>query len=584
MTAETHGSFWARYGTRTAWLLAIALSLPALRVGLFGDDFFQRLALEGGPLELSLGPASLYDFTGTTPTAQIVAKGYFPWQAHPDLVLRFFRPLSSLSITLDQLLFGRAALPGHLVNLLWFAAFVTVAIVLLRRLLSPARAGLAAVLFAAAGGHTWNLAWVASRHMLIVGVFAGLSIWLHLRARDPKSGERIIPGWAALLALMLAMLAGEASLGAIAFIASYEIFGRQDALRGRIAAAAPAVLLGLGYLILYGLLGFGTAHSGLYVSPFHQPQAYAKAVVERVPFFLGELAGSIPSTLWSVAAEARPVFTTLGLLLATVVATLLCFAPLTRAERRRMSWIGIATVVSLLPQAGGTPDGRLLVIPMLGSVALLATAIEANWNASGVPIRRFAVRTILGVLMFLNIGVGGLIRVTLADALVKIARAQNRLATTLDVSACEPGAVGLVLTGSDPSLSLYGLASIGFYQPELLKHIPALYVLSLAPHDQHLESNGPHSITLAIEDLPRRNNLFERLFTNTASYVGQIVEFGPLKAEVLTVEASLPTEVRFDVSVPSCLLFLERQRLVSRALPPVGHGFKVPYERGPMGF
>jgi hypothetical protein len=302
-----------------------------------------------------------------------------------------------------------------------------------------------------------------------------------------------------------------------------------------------------------------------------------------LPFFLGELTGAIPSTLWGFAGEASPVFMTLGLLLTVVVAALLCYAPLTSAERRRMGWIAIATVVSLIPQAGGTPDGRLLVIPMMGSVALLATAIEANWSAQRVPLRRFVVRTILGVLMLLNIGVGGLVRVAFSDMLVKVAQAQSRLATTVDVSACEPGAIGLVLSGSDPSLSLYGLASIGFHRPELLRHIPTLYVLSLAPHDQRLESNGPNSFTLTIEDLPRHSNVFERLFTDTASYVGQVVEFGPLKAEVLAVEAGLPTEVRFDVSARNCLFFLERQRLVSRAWPPVGQGFKVPHEKGPMG-
>ncbi len=583
VNAETRSSFWARFGTRIAWVLAIALSLPSLRVGFFGDDFFQRLGLEGGPLSLPLGPTSLYDFTSSNPTSQIVAQGYLPWQTHPALALRFFRPLSSLSIALDQALFGRAALPGHLVNLLWFAALIVVVIALLRRLLSPARAGLAAVLYAAAGGHTWNIAWVAGRHMLIVGVFAGLAIWLHLRARELKSGERDCPRWAALLALTTAMLAGEASLGAIAFIASYELFGRSDALRGRIVAALPAMLLGVGYLILYGLLGYGTSHSDLYVSPLHQPLVFARAVVERLPFFIGELAAGIPSTLWSFVGEARLAFIALCLLLAGVVAALLYQAPLARAERRRLRWIAIATVLSAIPLVGGTPDGRLLVIPMLGSVALLATAIEANWSVPRGPLRSFAVRTILGGLLLLNIGIGGLVRIALANALVKVEQAQKTLATAVDASACEHDATGLVLTGSDPSLSLYGLSSIAFYRPELLQHIPALYVLSLAPHSLRLDSNGPRTFTLQVVDLPRRSNIFERLFTDDAFAVGQVVEFGPLKAEVLAVEVGLPTQVRFDVPARSCLFILERQRLVSRSLPPVGQGFLIPYEKGPMG-
>jgi hypothetical protein len=568
---------------RIAWLLAIALSLPALRVGLFGDDFFQHLALEGGPLKFTLGPASLYDFTGTSPTGQLIAQGYFPWQTHPGMAIRFFRPLSSLSIALDQALFGRAALPAHLVNLAWFVALVAVAIALLRRLLSPGRAGLAVLLYATAGAHAFNIAWVASRHMLIVGVFAGLSIWLHLGAREPKDGERAVHGWAAPLALMTAMLSGEASLGAVAFIASYELFGRSEALRRRLVAAAPAVVLGLGYVVLYGLFGFGSRHSGLYCSPFSQPLAFAKAVAQRLPLFLGELAGAIPSGLSNAVVEARPLLDILGLLVASVVATLLCYASLTSAERRCMRWVALATVVSTIPLLGGSPDGRLLVIPMLGSVALLATAIESNWSTPRRPLRKRVVRVALCGLLLFHLGVGGLIRVGVTEAIVRVCKAQRRLATTTDMSACEPGATGLILTGSDPSVSLYGLASIAFYRPELLRHTPALYVLSLAPHEQRLESRGPRSFTLMVRDLPRRTNVFEQLFTDTAFHAGQIVEFGTLKATVLAVNGGLPTQVHFDVPSHSCLLLLEHQRLVSRPLPQEGQEFSIPYEKGPMG-
>ena len=105
-------NIWGKRGVAFAWVATALLVLPALRAGFSFDDFLQRLVLEGKAPELGLGPASLYDFGGGALRAQDwVERGYVPWHTDPQLSIRFFRPLGSLSIALDQALFGRAVLP-----------------------------------------------------------------------------------------------------------------------------------------------------------------------------------------------------------------------------------------------------------------------------------------------------------------------------------------------------------------------------------------------------------------------------------------------------------------------------------------
>lgn len=108
-------------------------------------------------------------------------------------------------------------------------------------------------------------------------------------------------------------------------------------------------------------------------------------------------------------------------------------------------------------------------------------------------------------------------------------------------------------------------------------------MISHAPHRQRLEVTAPGAFTLNVEELPRRSNIFEVLFNDTAFYTGQSVSFGDLNARVLDVDRGLPTRVAFTVPVKSCLFLLQGQTLASRALPPVGQSLAIAYEPGPMG-
>ncbi len=585
-TGRFFGNLWRHHGFALAWIAGVTSSLPALFAGPFSDDFMQHLVLEGAVNDVPMGPATLYDFTAGGSALVWMQRGYLPWQTDPQLVLRFFRPVSSLSVALDDALFGRAELPAHLVNLAWFLGLLAITFALFRRLLPPARARLAALLYAVAGGHAMNLAWIATRHLLIGALLSSLAFWFHLERREPASSTSFrVPCWAPVSTLALALAASESSLAGVALILGYELFGREDALGSRFKASAPAILLASAYCAAYGLAGYGTEHSGLYVSPFSQPLAFAQALLTRWPVLVGEMADALPASLWGAAPAASSALGILGAGFAALIALVLWRARLEPPQRLRVRFLAAAALAGSLPMAGGVPDGRMLAIPLVCSTALVASAIEVAWTSA----RQLSGWSRLGFrcaslgLCVVHVGLAALVRIGVGQLIAQLSRAQKRLAETANLSACQPGDSALILTGADPSLSLSGASSLAYYRPGLQQRLSAVFVLSMAPHDQRLTRSGQHSIELEVLNLPRRHNIFELLFRDTPLAPGYQVDLGILAARVLRTEAGLPTRVRFRVPEHNCVLSLEHQRLISFELPGLGKSRRVPHEVGPLG-
>lgn len=571
--------FWARRGFAIAWIAGVLLSLPALRVGALNDDFFQHLVLDGSIPLPHLGPTTLYDFTGGHDVVPWIELGYLPWESHPALSLRFFRPLASLSIALDHTLFGRAQLPGHLVNLAWFLALVGVAIAWFKELLPKPQAGLASVLFAVASAHAVNLGWTASRHLLMSAVFSGLGVWLHVRQREAQSRAHPSAGvWLAWPPLVLGLGTSEASLGGIALILSYELLGRADSARARLLALAGPLLLGLGYLGFYALYGYGVHHSGLYLSPFDQPLAFAEALLSRLPILLGELFGALPASLWGPLPHARPILVGLGSLLLALVTALAVQAP--GDQRRRLRWLGAGAIAAALPTVGGIPDGRMLVLASLAAIPVVASAIDGGFASPGP---RRLTRIAAGTLLFLHLGCAAVGRIGVSLLLAHISDQQKALAQRADVSACPLDATGLIFTGADPSLSLSGATSLAYYRPEIMDQFRGIHVLSMAPQRQLLERSLQGTLTLTVLDPPRQVTLFEQLFRDEPLVPGYLLELPKLGAAVLETDRGLPTRVRFRVPEKSCLLTWQGGQLSSSPLPARGSSVTLEHEPGPYG-
>jgi hypothetical protein len=572
--------FWPRRGVTLAYACGVVLSLPSLAVPLFGDDFLQRLVLEGSVPMLGLDATTLYDFSrgGTAP---LIEHGFVPWFTHPDASFRFFRPLGSLSIALDHALFGRSALPSHAVNVALFLGTLWLVTALFRRLLPPARAGLAAFLFAVAGGHMLNLDWVAGRHGPVAGLFGALALLLHVTARQTNDTPRRAPAqlgsW---IALLLGLLTSETTLAAFAFIAAYELLAREGPFVKRALGCAPYGAAALGYVALYSALGYGIEHSALYLSPLSDPIAYLSGAVTRLPVLLGEMAIALPAFLWGWSEAARPVLALLGLAASALVGALAYRASGSAAERRKLAFLATAAIAGSLPMVGGVVDGRMLLIPFFSSMPIVAIAIEGAFCASRTAPRRRLLGALGAGVFVLHAAFGGCIRVGGTALMAGIAERQKALALGVDRSRCAAGATSYVVSGADPSLCLSGLTSLLYYRPELE---PRLAVLSLAPHDQRVERTADGAVVLHVDDLPRRATIFEGLFRDDPLAAGDRVDLDELSATVLATERGLPTRVRFELPENACLLWLERGVLVGHALPRAGETLRVPHEPGPFG-
>lgn len=361
--------------------LAFAVLAPAIRIGWLLDDHIHRASLVSLP-QLPMLRRTPFDLFHFVRDHWSFNSGFLPWWTSPELRVSFLRPLTGLTHAFDFSLWRDQPHWIHLHSLLWMAAIVVLAAQLYRRLAAPPRApwaaGLAGLAFALDDAHAIPAAWIADRYALVAGLFAIAAILAHDRWRRDgwKPG-----GWLAPLFLGLGLLGGESALAGLAYLASHAIFVDPTSPRKRLLALAPSALVGAAWALAYRLLGCGTSHSAIYIDPGHDPLAYLRALIERAPLLLMGQLGFPPSDLASTAS--RPVV--LGLVLFAVAGLALFAAlawPLLRRERLARFW-ALGMLLSLLPVCATFPSDRLLLLPGLGGMALVALFVADAFGEAG---------------------------------------------------------------------------------------------------------------------------------------------------------------------------------------------------------
>jgi hypothetical protein len=112
--------------------------------------------------------------------------------------------------------------------------------------------------------------------------FAGLLAHLEWREQGWAPGR-----WLSIGFFFLALLAGEAALAIIAYVAAYELFGSPDPLKRRVNVLLPIAIMVIIYLIIYRLAGYGTAYMELYSNPFQDPVAFISGLPLKLAAMLG---------------------------------------------------------------------------------------------------------------------------------------------------------------------------------------------------------------------------------------------------------------------------------------------------------
>jgi len=570
------------------WLLiavAIVLHFPSLRTGFLLDDYLHAAMIDGRfPGERASW--DLYNFVDDGNRRALLDAGLLPWWTHPELLIHFFRPLSSALITVDHAVFGAAPLPMHLHSLAWWIAMVLGARAVFRRVLAPRAAELASWIFALAPCHAMPLSWLANRDALLALAFGTWGIWAWLRFRGGESVR-----WLALAALLfsLAFASGEYALCLAGYVGGHLLFVRGPSLPRSALALSAYLVPAVGYLGLRASLGCGTDGSGFYTDPLRDPEPFFFLLPHRLStLFLDGWLSLHEETLQ--AAIPRWLVVTAALALAVVLAAVL-WAQHRRgtAERDRMLWLSLGSLVALVPVLAVVPATRLLGAAMLGVAPLVASLLDATWFPVDIPElppvkRRMAELTSATVLLlgFCHLAhgpfTGWLLSAHHLDASERFAAQASTFADLIDEDGDVASSDVLVVRG------LGGTHFIPFaLQPGALPRRFAL--LGTSQHVLMIRT-GERTVELLA---PRDGGLFAWGEGNIYQDAGFLVQPGDtfdapgMLVTVLEVEEGRTHAVRIDFDEPlEDRLWVNelRREYVLAELPPVGFG--APFDASPI--
>lgn len=358
----------------TAALVGIALTLPALGVGILGDDYIHRSILLGVG-GAGAGAQPLFDLFAFVPMGPrreaAVTLGTLTWWTHPEISVALFRPLAVLTHMLDYEIWPDLFLLQHLHSLLWYGLAVFAVAAFYRRIHgATAVAGLAAILFAVEDAHALCAGWLANRHALVALVFGVFALHAHHRWR------RGSPAWSAgaVAAFAVSLLCSEAALGAAAYIVAWQLTMEDVPWTRCLAPLVPYGLLVVAWRIVYETLGYGTHGSALYVDPGRHPVDFLVALAERWPMLQLAQWFQFPVDVFLIVPRVGQI----GLVVFSAAVCLLLirvFKPLL-AERREARFWATGMSLALVPLCAAFPMDRLLLFSGVGAFGLMALLAE----------------------------------------------------------------------------------------------------------------------------------------------------------------------------------------------------------------
>jgi len=564
---------WLRNPLFGAIVVAALLGLSELPFAVFmADDLIQVGELEQVSPCTWLGPHQLYTISDGVPDHVQAMKetGAFPWFFGPTFKMAFFRPLSSLLLTLDHALWGLHPIGYRLQGALWFALLVVGLALALRCTLPGASGALALLVFTISGIHG-SLFWTATRHIAIAGALGmlGLACHLHWRERGWRPGR-----WLAPLGFTLALAAGEAALATVAYLFAYELVGRRDPLQQRLRAGAPMLLLVTGYLVLFEWLGLGTSSGNGYFDPLRAPLAFVTVLPGRWLFLLGAMVAGGSADVWILRPDLRPLFGGVGAALVLLIAILLRTVwPGIASDERRSGrfWIAGAAAAAI-PFAGAPIGSRCLVLPMLGGSVAIALVLRHWWlwlRRQPGPRHRLAEAGCI-LLAAIHLGTSPLQRLATPAAMRQLMNshlAEAMQQADLDAAQLSSQRV-VVLRAPDLVVGLHAY----FYR--------RLYRLPMPQSWRTLSwTRAEHRFTRTSVDALELEWVDGALDAPTMTS-GTVVELDGMRATVLAAGTRGPTRVEFKFDRPLddvALQFLgwREGRLLRIALPPVGQTFSL---------
>jgi hypothetical protein len=353
-------------------LVAVALTLPSLRAGLFLDDYHAKLLMSDSdsPVRLLEHPLDMFAFFtgGAERILELRDLGFVPWWTHEGIRGGFCRPLASATHWLDYVLWPDSPALMHAQSLLWYGALVAAVAILYRRFINAMWvAGLAALMFAIDDAHGMPAGFICNRNALMATFFGVMAIMAHHRWRssDWRAGAVL-----SMLFLSASLLSAEAGISTCGYLAAYALLMERAKWSRRFASLIPYAVVVVVWRISWSHLGYGLANVGGYIDPLSEPVRYMAAVSDRAPFLLlGQLAVPPAATWLFLEPTGLRLLWRMACMFIVVAAILII--PLLHRNRTARFWL-VAMLLSVLPICAAWPDDRLLTFVGIGAMALAA--------------------------------------------------------------------------------------------------------------------------------------------------------------------------------------------------------------------
>jgi len=543
---------------------------------LIEDDYIHVAILEGRLDDYGRAPFRLYSFLEGDPEQmrRAIERGPVPWLAHPEMEVDFFRPLSSALLALDHAIVGRKAWGYKLQSIAWYLTIViTLGCLLLRSKPGDTQTSrllvtLAPIVLALSPGHWQNVMYNASRWVLVATALGSIGLLAHIRWREegwrPGSGLSVV-------AFALSLLAGEAGVAFLAYLAAYEFVAAPGDRTERARGLAPTAVLLVTYVVAYRVMGFGSHGGDGYLDPLGRPVAFLHDLPTRLLAMLGELLAGVPGWLWAV--ESRRLYTTLagaGGVVLMAVLLVPAWKLASRETRRLIGWLILGAGGSLLPLAASPPGSRHLIVPFIGVSTLIAFVIAHWWT-----VLRRGLTPVTALAGIVCVAVVFVHLVAAPYRWFSQSVAFDRGATWLERTVRETEFVRGEATGQRTVfLTTYLNVAFNGYFLRTLNGQPMperWWILSAAPFTHRYLRTASDTLELEFPEGQMLGTFQERSIRSAASPLsaGDRIELSGMEVTILEVNEIGPTRIRFTFDRPLEDLSLRFMAVVRGELRPI---------------
>jgi hypothetical protein len=572
----------ARGRTATV-IVALLLASPAIGTGLVADDFLHELMLNPDPGIQGLlhRPFDLFAFATGDVAAnhRLMDEGVFPWWTDPTVALSFWRPLTCLTHLLDHWLWAQSTVLMHLQSLVWFAlALIGVACVY-RRLLVPSWvAGLALLLYAIDDARAPAVAWVANRNALVSMALATPALVFHDRWR--RDGDRRAR-WLGPVMLALGLLGGETACAVAGYLVAYAACLDRARVRERLLSLVPYAFVVLAWRLFYAWTGHGVAGSGVYLDLARDPMGFLRAAAVRLPLLLSAAFVGPWAELWESLGLWAPALQPWMLGWSVLVIVMVALVVLPVAKKDPVTrFFAVGCVLASLPMCSTFVHDRLLMVPCLGSMAVVARVFASWIEAPGA--RRLVRTAAVGLLAIVHLIVGPLLAPVRAYAAV--GESGRLLKHAYDSIP------------SDPSVARQTVVLVNPPFDPFASYFPLSRQAEKRPRPAHLRWLATGATPLRIERTDERTLLIEakrgwlsttseRMLRNperAPAQVGDVVNLSDVSFEVTRISDRRPHTIRVRFAMPlgdSRLVWLQwdgdTRGYIPFLPPPVGSSVEI---------